>query len=164
MQSQSSRKKLQSDAGKPPTTRGSQKSKSPTSPSRFSNSGKDNKRGSHISSTEGLKINVQPVAGEEELSMGDSAEDRAIENTKRQMDKVLLTMDALKQKNLLLDLVDKIIMRQNTENIPLHFDSFQNETSSRKVLRELLGEFHLQAEDLKKRIGKNDEGMRMNKS
>lgn len=91
-------------------------------------------------------------------------EERAVENTKRNMDKALLTMDALKQKNLLLDLVDKIVMRQNTDNIPLHFDSFQNETSSRKVLRELLGEFHMQAEDLKKKINKNDEGVRQSKS
>ena len=80
------------------------------------------------------------------------------------MDEILLKADARKLKDALLDMVDRIVVRQNSESYKLNFEHFSSETSSRKVLKELLSEFHVTTEDLKKKINNNEEKIRNNKT
>lgn len=118
----------------------------------------------------GLRINVQRIESEPEAQSEEeeTEEQKAIREAlkieKRQMDEILLKADARKLKDALLDMVDRIVVRQNSENYKLNFEHFASETSSRKVLKELLSEFHVTTEDLKKKINSNEEKIRNNKT
>jgi len=76
------------------------------------------------------------------------------------MDRMLLNKDLRDMKEKLLDNVNDIIVRQNAADPMANFQAFQVEIAARKVLKELLGEFNIGAEELKKKQGSNDDKIR----
>ena len=83
---------------------------------------------------------------------------------KRQMDTILLNKETKMLKEKLLDMIDALVCRQNLISPGANFEQFLVETSSRKVLKELLGNFNDTAEDLRKQVLGVDEKIRANKA
>lgn len=71
--------------------------------------------------------------------------------SKREMDRMLLTKETRDIKEKLLDYTNDIIVRQNGLDPIANFESFTVETAARKALKELLNEFTMTAEELKKK-------------
>lgn len=71
------------------------------------------------------------------------------------MDKILLTAETKKIKEKLLDLVDDLVVRQNKITPNMNMETFGVETSSRRVLKELLAEFSTTATDLTTKFATN---------
>lgn len=83
---------------------------------------------------------------------------------KRQMDQVFLNKQTREFKEKLLDYVDEIVVRQNASDPVANMESFTTENASRKVLKELLNEFHVTAEDLRKKSAVHEEKLRAQKA
>lgn len=79
------------------------------------------------------------------------------------METMLLTRETSAIKEKLLDYVNELILKINGQDNVHNFEQFQIETASRRVLKELLEEFHLGIEDIKKRCNSNEENIRVNK-
>lgn len=80
------------------------------------------------------------------------------------MDRMLLTKETRDIKEKLLDYTNEIIVRQNGLDPIANFESFTTETAARKALKELLNEFTMTAEELKKKQTQNDEKIRNQKN
>jgi hypothetical protein len=63
-----------------------------------------------------------------------------------------------------MDYVNDIIVRQNGLDPVSTFETFHTETSARRVLKDLLMEFQLSSDELKKKQSKNEDDLRYNKS
>ena len=108
-----------------------------------------------------MKPTEQPKEEKKQSSKKDLPKAPAAENppvdaqgkklTKREMDKILLTQETREIKEKLMEYVNEIIIRQNQVDPVSNFESFHTETSSRKVLKDLLGEFQLASDELKKK-------------
>lgn len=76
------------------------------------------------------------------------------------MDRMILTQETIEYKEKLLDYVNEIVVRQNGADPIGNQESFTIENAARKVLKELLNEFHVGAADLGKKTAGNEEKIR----
>ena len=79
------------------------------------------------------------------------------------METMLLTRETKALKEKLLDFVNDLIVKTNGQDPVTNFENFSVETSSRKVLKELLLEFQSGIEDVKKRCNQNEEQIKANR-
>ena len=77
---------------------------------------------------------------------------------------MFLTKQMREYKDRLLDLVNEIVVRQNGADPIANQESFTVENAARKVLKELLNEFHVSAEEIKKKQNTNEEKIRAQKA
>ena len=63
----------------------------------------------------------------------------------------MLTREVKDIKEKMLDYVDEIIIRQNSMDPVANIETFQLENLSRKVQKELLSEFQLLSDELRKK-------------
>lgn len=80
------------------------------------------------------------------------------------MDTMILTREVKDIKEKMLDYVDEIIVRQNGMDPVANIETFQLENLSRKVQKELLSEFQLLSDELKKKQSSNEEKIRTQKA
>ena len=73
---------------------------------------------------------------------------------------MLLTMEVKGIKEKMLDYVNEIIVRQNGLDPVANIETFQLENTSRRVTKELLSEFQLLSDELKKKQSSNEEKIR----
>lgn len=79
---------------------------------------------------------------------------------KRAMDRMFLTKETREFKEKLLDYVNEIVVRQNGADPIANMETFSTENASRKVLKELLNEFHVSAAELGKKTAGNEDKIR----
>ena len=78
------------------------------------------------------------IGGNDDDEVDEEAASPSRIKDKREMDKILLTAETKKIKEKLLDMVDELVVRQNKITPNMNLETFASETSSRKVLKELL--------------------------
>ena len=80
------------------------------------------------------------------------------------MDRLILTREAREIKEKLLNYTNDIIVRQNGLDPVANFETFTIETASRKILKELLSEFHTTSDKLTQKQATNDDKIRNQRS
>tara|TARA_B110000285_G_C14761861_1_gene439915 strand:- start:138 stop:560 length:423 start_codon:yes stop_codon:yes gene_type:complete len=77
---------------------------------------------------------------------------------------MFLTKETREFKEKLLDYVNEIVVRQNGADPIANMETFIAENASRKVLKELLNEFHVSANELGKKTAGNEDKIRVLKT